>query len=406
MANIEGGTPDQFAALVLQQLTELGEQNATYNSGEFCIELDNGFNVYLKKLHEETLRLPEAERATHIGQVAAALRSRAAGPQSWAEVRPLLRPILRPYSYSLEAPVGAKPLARPAFPFLQEMVAIDMPEFRTVVYPETMQDWDVTVDEIFAVAHANLAALVDPHESDGKAVRRYSDEDGSRYFSSWPLVPGWLAGFRARYGHRRPVAFMPDVDTLFVVPDVPDLLEQIYPRVEQQYRAAAHPVSPQGYTLDDNDRVVPFDQAGPHEQLAAAQRARSGLAVQEYGAQGQWLNELIDDDPVEALEPFGIETAFVNSVMYVPSVQGPCTVTVWGQGLLSLLPETDYIMFIAEVDGQKDTLFEVPFAEVVKIVELTPIPGLLPIRYDVRTWPTSEQLVRLGAAAVTLRADA
>ncbi|MEV6275479.1 hypothetical protein [Nocardia sp. NPDC051832] len=321
--------------------------------------------------------------------------------QDWPSVRAHLRPILRPVTYGIDHLADTQPVARPAFPFINELVAVDKPESRAIVSPSSLARWGVSADEVFTAAHANLAALVQPHDSGGDAILRYVD-DGNAYFASWPLVPGWLASFRARYGHRRPVAFMPDTDSLIVVPDHPGILARMFAMAEQQYREAARPLSPQGYTLDATDNVVPFDQAGPHEQLPAAQRARAGLTTAEYAAQTHWITETFDD--IYELPGYDLDPAYAAAATFIETTDGPATLTVWGEGVDYLLPHADYISFCHDTEsGDIERLFEVPFAAAAAITGLTPVPGMNPPRYEIRTWPSPELLTQLRQAAVTLQ---
>lgn len=316
----------------------------------------------------------------------------------WPAAGPRLRPVLRPVTYGIE--LTPRPLSRPVFPFVHEFVALDKPESRIIVSADSLARWGVSADEVFATARANLAALVEPHDGAGDSVLRYVD-DGNAYFASWLLAPGWLASFRAGYGDRRPVAFMPDTDSLIVVPDVPALLARTYELAEEQYRGAEHRLSPQGYTLDARDTVVPFDQAGPHEQLPAARRASRGLAAAEYAIQTHWLRETFEDQ--YEIPEYDLEPAYVAAAQFVSTTDGPCTLTVWGEDVDYLLPHTDYVAFCQDSEsGGIERLFEVPFAAVTEITGLTPIPGMHPPRYEIRGWPAPEQLARLAQAAVTL----
>ncbi|WP_194814949.1 hypothetical protein [Nocardia sp. XZ_19_385] len=322
-------------------------------------------------------------------------------PDDWPSVRPRLRPVLRPVTYGIDQLADSRPLARPAFPFVNELVAVDKPESRAIISAASLERWGVSADEAFAAARENLAAMVHPHDSDGNAILRYVD-DGNAYFASWPLVPGWLASFRARYGHRRPVAFMPDIDTLIVVPDVPQLLGRMYEMAEEQYRQSPRSLSPQGYTLDADDNVIPFDHAGPHEQLPAARRARAGLATAEYGTQTRWLSATLEDH--YEIPGYDLEPAYIAALNFADLADGPCTVTAWGEDVEYLLPHSDYIAFCRNTEsGDIEHLFDVPFATAAEITGLTPIPGLDPPRYEIRSWPTPETLARLEQSAVILQ---
>lgn len=322
-------------------------------------------------------------------------------PQNWDDARPLLRPVLRPVTYRGTVPAADQPLGRTVLPFVDELVAVDLPDRRGIVNNDHRTAWGVSADEVFEAARANLSAMAQLPETETGSVLHFVD-DGDGYFTSWLLVPGWLAAFRAGYG-RRPVAFAPDVDTLIVAPDDPEMIGSLFEMMEEQYGEAERPLSPQAYTVDDEGRVVPFDQAGPHEQLPAARRARCGLAVTEYAAQTEWLNEILEEDfDFEALDAELTDpaTAYVAALMYYDPGDGPRTITAWGEGVDYLLPEADLVVFCDTDDnGEERTLFDAPFHRVVEILGLTPVPGLAPARYEIRSWPEPEQLRRIEQAA-------
>src|SRR5690606_12900527 len=104
---------------------------------------------------------------------------------------------------------------------------------RGIVNNDHRTAWGVSADEVFEAARANLSAMAQLPETETGSVLHFVD-DGDGYFTSWLLVPGWLAAFRAGYG-RRPVAFAPDVDTLIVAPDDPEMIGSLFEMMEEQY---------------------------------------------------------------------------------------------------------------------------------------------------------------------------
>ncbi|MGK8521330.1 hypothetical protein ACRS6B_07120 [Nocardia asteroides] len=381
-----------FAALVLRHLATLGETSVEYDRDEFTLRTGD-LILPLHNIFRETRDLDAAERDARIAQHCIALRELREPEPDWSSVRSMLRPVLRPASFGVGGQPESRPIARHAFPFVDEMVAIDMAHTRSIVSYASLREWGVSAEEVFAVARENLGAIAQYVNED--AILRFVD-DGDGYFASWPLLPGWLAGSGG--GSEPPVAFMPDVDTLIITPGG-DELEQVFEVVEEQYREASRPISPQGYTVDGSGTVVPLDRSPAHRHLPAVQRARCGLAVTEYDAQAQVLNEIVERDL--EFTPYAIEPAFVGSVMYGHGDNGPYTITVWGEGVEYLLPEADYVAFCRDDhNGELDVLFQVPFDAVAELAGLTPIPDLSPRRYEIRDWPDARTLAELEAAAV------
>ncbi|QIS00944.1 hypothetical protein F5X71_00130 [Nocardia brasiliensis] len=396
MENI-GSDADQFAALVLQQLTAEGEVGAEYDPQEFVIRLTSGWKLFLGNIFREANDLPADERTARITRFLSS-RSEAPALPGWPQVRSSLRPILRSETFGIGSTDAddPRPITRPALPFLNELVAVDLPSSRSIVNERTIEQWGVDAAEVFAAARENLTALVGSGGFKEPGVL-FFDDDGDGYCTSWPLIPGWLAG--CGDGTQRPIAFVPEVDRLIIAPDGDDL-GPLFEYVEQQYREAARQISPQGYTVDDAGAVIPLDQSPRHQHLPFVQRARCGLALTEYEAQGSALTEQLDTHLALQTRDGEIDGAFVGSVMYIGADSGPYTVTIWGEGVEYFLPEADYVMFCVDEQGEKSVLFTVPFAAVVDIVGLTPIPDLTPPRYEIRHWPDAEVRARLAAAAV------
>ncbi len=223
-------------------------------------------------------------------------------------------------------------------------------------------------------------------------------DTGDHYVGSWLLVPGWLASYGG--GEQRPVAFIPDNDTLLLVPDDAEVLAEVFDMVEEQYGQAARQISPQGYTVDEAGMVVPLDHLAAHPARALALRARSGLAVTEYSIQTAFLHEEFED----SLEPVpGVGPLYAGAVLFQPTESGPVTVTIWGEDVEYLLPQADYVHFVRmDEDGEVDVDCTVPFDAVVEIVGLVPLPGLNPPRFEARRWPDEATLARLRERAVEL----
>ncbi|MEU2120286.1 hypothetical protein [Nocardia niwae] len=379
---------------MMQQLSVLGETDVEYHPDEFAIRTGE-LILDLHNIFQETRELDPAERDARVAQHCDALRELRAPAPDWPSVRSMLRPVLRPNSFGVGVEPESRPVARPAFPFVDEMVAIDMPQTRSIVTYASLREWGVSPDDVFTVARENLGEIINFTVIEEDGILHFVD-DGNGYCTSWPLLADWLAGSGSG---TPPVAFMPDVDTLIVASGIDDL-EPIFEAVEEQYRDAPRPISPQGYIVDDSGAVIPLDRSPAHRHLPAVQRARCGLAVTEYEAQAQILNEIVEVDL--EFTPYAIEPAYVGSVMYGNGDNGPYTITVWGEGVEYLLPEADYIAFCRDDQGELERLFEVPFEAVVELTGLTPVPDLAPRRYEIRHWPDTETLAGLQAAAVSL----
>ena len=90
----------------------------------------------------------------------------------------------------------------------------------------------------------------------GPSVLHVPDYGGEQLVS-WVLLEGWLAELDEQVGGRA-VAFLPSTLMLLVCADEPRLVEQLYELAADEYARTPRPLSPMGYTTDDDGRVVPF----------------------------------------------------------------------------------------------------------------------------------------------------
>lgn len=385
----------QFALQVYQEMMKVGASAVAYDPDEFVIRYNDGVVLDLSNIFQQVRDFSAAERQVEVERFAAAMLAPAPALSSWDQVRPLLRPVLRPCTHMLED--SDSRLRRPAFPFIDEMVAIDEPGRIVLPAQQQLVEWGVGAEEVFEAARRNLAETVFTTEFDEDAVVRIVVDDPS-YLPSWLLVPGWLAACTRGYRHR-PVAFIPDYTSLIVAPGDPELLEHLYQTVEQEVRDAARPLSPQAYTVDDNGMVVPLDRAITGPLPPVVDRARTLLAYTRYGAQRDWLQQKYNSDAVMDGDLNESESLFVADIVVGQQKEdgSPQMVTVWGEGAHASLPEADYIAFVCE--DREQTLM-VPFQAAVEITGITPIPGLRPTRYSAVDWPDPVAWSRLSEAAV------
>ncbi|MFB7878140.1 hypothetical protein ACFC06_23065 [Nocardia sp. NPDC056064] len=384
---------EQFGQEALASVRAHWAGAAEYSAEDFSVSIDDGRVIYLGNIFRECSDLGPSERAASLAAFVSAMIFDDEVPVDWRSVRPMLRSVLRPVTLGTDL---SSALSRPAFPFVNESVVIDRPRTRAFVHENHARDWGVEPDEVFAAARENLAALARPGSAERLQVTRFID-DGSSYAASWLLVPGWLAGHAD--GTHRPVVFIAENDSLLLVPDEPDLLAQTFEMIEQQYREAARPISPQGYTIDAEGTVVPFDEAGEHPCRRLALRARAGLALTEYSIQSNHLDKTFEE--FLELPDLGIEPAYVSSVNYEESNRGAFTSVVWGEDVDYLLPEADVVHFLRrDKNDDVESVCTVPFPTVIEILGLVPVPGLSPTRFEVRGWPDPAAMTRLRAAAI------
>jgi hypothetical protein len=316
-----------------------------------------------------------------------------APPTEWAEVQPLLRPVLRPQSYINQlVNDGAQPWVRPVFPFINELVVVDLPTVRSLVTPAETNAWNITGDQAFAVARKNLSARQQALDPGEKFLMK--DADGGTYVDSMILATGWL-GSLAVAGGPRPLVFFPGDGVLLLGTDAPDQAAELFEVAEQLYLHAEQPVSPQGYTIHGSV-IGPVDQAGPHPVRDLALRARTLLTTTEYRHQTEFLRQHYERERFPQ---------YVADAQVIETPWGQRSTAVWGQGGSCELPQTDYVTFLVGDPSDVTDKFTVPFPTVVDALGILAVAGINPVRYRADEWPTSELLATLTAHAVDLPSE-
>jgi hypothetical protein len=292
----------RLASQVIKRLRRAGIGDARYHSATFSVRFTpDGDDVPTVLQLDSLLTHRSKNRRERIDRFVAGLLRNPGLPTSWAEARPLLRPVLRGVTTPADVNV---PLSRPALPFLAEFVVVDHPD--TMTYVSAEHGWGVDADEVFAAARANLSRATLVGEADDPVVVQFVD-DGDAYWTSHLLLDGWLAGLAGQVGGR-PVAFAPERGTLLVTADGSDHLPRLFAQAETAYLASPRAITPMAYVSDANGRTVPYQAAPGSGYEICVRRAEAVLAAREYARQAEQLPlaaELLitDDGRTRALWP-------------------------------------------------------------------------------------------------------
>ena len=128
-----------------------------------------------------------------------------------------------------------------------------------------------------------------------------------------------------------------------------------------------------------------YEVPADHSAYAAVRHASILLAMSSYGPQTEYLRDIArTGDPHPA------------SLKGVRSDSGEeFTATTWTDGVDSLLPQADLVLF--PQDGAP--ALRIPWDVVADEASLLPEPGFHPARYRVGTWPAPEVMERMKARA-------
>ena len=171
----------RLAGQVIRRLRRAGLSDARYDA--------RGFRVRFTPAGDQTPAILELApllaargggRRERLDRFVAGLVGTPRLPQTWAEARPLLRPVLR-------GGTPGAPLCRPVLPFLSEFVVVDQPDTMTYVGPDQPAVWGVSAEEVFEAARANLSGAVLHGVAEAPVVVRFVD-DGDAYWTSHLLL--------------------------------------------------------------------------------------------------------------------------------------------------------------------------------------------------------------------------
>ena len=334
----------RLAGQVVRRLRRAGYTDVKYDARGFRVRFTAAGAGTPTILELAPLLAAPGRRRQRVDRFVAGLTRPPELPESWDEVRPLLRPVLR-------GGTPGAPLRRPVLPFLSEFVVVDRPDTMTYVGPDQPAAWGVTADEVFAAACANLSGAVLHGVATEPVVVRFVD-NGDAYWTSHLLLEHWLERLSGPVGGR-PVAFAPERGTLLVTADGTELLRGLFAQAEEIYATSGRPISPMAYASDENGCTVPYPAPPGHPLHRAVQRAERVLAVQEYARQ-----------PGAELRLTGSDDA------------GWRTQAIWPRDEPVLLPTADEVCLGDQVR---------PWADVSP--HLTAVPGHEPVRWSADRWP-------------------
>jgi hypothetical protein len=400
----KGSVHDRFAAEVLDALLRVDATvEAVYVPENFRIDYRKAgaapttkpAMIFLANTFAECEGATAQERSERINKLVSSAAFLTA-PETWPEVRKLLRPVLRHAMFGRGVSQTKVPLRRPAMPYLAELVVVDQPTAMRCVVQQDLEDWGITADEAFAVARENLEQRAfrgdeaDADEAPKQPIAlRLADTDGDAYFSSLPLLPGWLASMDVTVGGQ-PVAVVSEPGGMFLVgidASAPDnRIASLTKLALQEYGSAVRPISPVPYTVDASGAVVPYTVPRDDPAWAVLHDAETTLAAHVYGIQTEQMREEYEIELIDT---------YVGSLIRAKSNKDGSffTVAAWTDGIESLLPYADYIAL-----GDND-MFLLPFDIAISELGLSPDPDLYPPRYRVGSWPDQQVMDHLQSQA-------
>lgn len=372
---------DEFAQALAAEVPEskVDMRNFELSAGGAVLKLDRPYRDYL--------RTPESRRAEVLRAWAGTVVAPDAPPPTWEAAALVVVPRLRSSCWTATANLememrGAPPLEVPfrqVAPGLVAQLACESARGFTVVDAGTLASWGVSFDEAWDRALQNLTAQPFVEAQPGVFTVRASDDHGATRMLQ-------LDAIRALPLSGAPVVAVPCADALILTGSRDGVglisLQQIAVRAATESEQA--PLVGTVFQLE-GDQWVEW-RGSVVEDRGALGTLRVVIASRLYGAQKAVLDRSGREEFVAAFLP----------------MQGPdgeaFSTSAWTEGVPTLLPRTDRVAFSRLDDsGQPQGIGTVPWLRVEQEVGglMEPLP-LDPVRYRVTTFPTREELVRMG----------
>jgi uncharacterized protein YtpQ (UPF0354 family) len=372
----------------------------------FEIEYSNGrgSEIDIRLLQHQLKNTKDVDRQEVLANFAKTiLRMDLDEPVGFAEEKSRLMPIIRTASMScnrclLESVQMKKDLSAtggvylPLQGSLRVWLALDSPEALLELPEKQLSDWGVSFEEAMDVATENLLALTDP----AKLVEQTKNGAPGVYVGQWDdsfdaariLL---VSLFRDLKIKGRPVVFAPTRDLLLLTgEDDEDGLAAILGIGLQRFKEARYKLSPELFVLDANDEWLPFTPKRFAGFIHRMQEADDYSSVQ---TQDRHLAEiLLARNDEAALAPMHL--AEDGTVFSLWSDEHP----------VQLIPRVGHLLLGR--GGAKEMFAILPFmvAEQLLASYLEPEPGLFPLRYRVKGFPTDAEIEEVANHIAELQA--
>ncbi|MCA9121215.1 MAG: hypothetical protein H6822_21795 [Planctomycetaceae bacterium] len=383
----------QFAKALIGGLRRIGDTGTIiYDAENFrLLRTDREHVTNLSNIYQEHCSLPRSERRSHLLRlVHSLLIDHESIPDDFSQARSNLRPKIWLRSMfvnmELEAKLkGSKAIDLPLYPIgehLYSSLVYDLPTSMASISHETLENWGVSYYEAMECACQNLDESTIAWGKIGDNF--HSAVSGDNYDSSRVLLLDRIRSFDV-IGN--PVAMVAQRDAMYVTgSDDESGLGIMLALTEKTLAEEPRPLSPLPMQLVEGEWVdwMPERDHPLYPKFALLETNFLGGLYAEQKELLNAVNEQTSEDD-----------AFVASFSGLQNDAGDVkSYCVWGAGVHTLLPKTQYIMLSTEnglvASGKWDTV-QRHVGDLMR-----PAKGLYPIRYRVREFPSQQQLADIG----------
>lgn len=387
-------TLEEFAKKVMTALEKGGARELQFDAAQNAIRVgptDGTF--YLANAFADYVAADRKARDGVIHRYVSSFLQHKPMPKDFASVKSFLMPTLKDPAFFSMAQLLMRVNGQddskfhtPTMPItggLHASVAFDTENSIMNANQSSLDDWGVTFEEAFQVAILNLREKTDPNAIKQIAPGLFIGQWNDSYDSARMLLPDILHRLSL---NGDPVVFVPNRDQLWVTGKYnKDGISAMLVHGKQSHFDQGHSLSPNLFLHTDGEWQTYLPLEEDLQKLAVGmRRQRDGL---DYTQQKDYLDQLY--------KLRNVDIFVANCMLYKRKDESLFTGCAWTKGVESLLPETDVIAFVVDVEKKDKFIADWSLATQLVGHLLKPEPDLFPVRYRVTEFPTGDQLAQL-----------
>jgi hypothetical protein len=392
---------DNFAKLVMAELLQKGKaQTLKYDRDKFMIERANEGFVNLANLYHEYCQAPRAQRSKVLDRFVRGCLGTTGFelPEDFGDINPDLLPVVRSRFYLESVILQSRARGGEGISVPQQMIGdhlslslvYDLPQAMRSIIQDDLDKWGVTFYEAVEAAKSNLEQMgnVAFASLQGQVSGVYISATGDNYDASRLIMLDLVRKMPVRGDY---IVMVPNRDTLVITgSDDPAGLEVMCKVAEDSFQKP-RPISTVALRLvgDEWESWLPEPDSPCYPRLHELRLRTIGM---EYNDQKELLDQIhqqTGEDIVVA--PFSAVKQKASGCI--------SSYTVWSEGVDTLLPETDDVIFLRP-DHASDNVEIVASASFQRVREvagdLMQPTGSYPERYRVAEFPSEQQLTEIG----------
>ena len=386
--------PEHYSRLIIDEFYKHGISATVSADNPFELRLEDNSQVFLNNAYALYCKASNAERAEKISFFVSAQlpHDRTLTKANLHRLCPVVRSSAY---YSLTELInradgrtdGSEYAHAPLAPGIAVGLALDSEKSMTLVRRRDLEAVDLSFDEALKMATENLEKNFD-HTLIEHAPGLYIGDWADGYASSRILLP---SVWRSLSIKGIPLLHLPSRDKFFVIDASDPHAADLALTLGEEEHNGAYPLSPDVFLWREDKWLCGVLRAG--EAKSIQNRMVQNRLALDYAQQKELLDKIYEQEHIDV---------FVASYTLYETADPPAqfSVSVWSKGIPTLLPITDQVTLLVDVET-KDTL-RVSLLDLRKVCEETMrrVKDLYPIRFQLFEFPSDARLEQLRELAI------